>query len=94
MPRRPRWRALEKERPARTAIKRADHRGEYIYALSCDGILKLYMGTLTTTMSATRNSLSAACPAVRSLTLSSIGREGALKTGEMNSGQVAERIAS
>ena len=76
MPRRPRWRALEKERSARTAITRADHRGEYIYALSRDGILKLYMGTLTTTMSATRNSLSAACPATRSFALSrSAGRE-------------------
>jgi hypothetical protein len=53
----------------------------------------LYMGAPTTTMTATRNSLSAACPAARSLTPLLIGREGALKTGEMNSGQVVERQA-
>ena len=50
-------------------------------------------GRKATTMSATRNSLSAACPAARSLTPLLIGREGALKTGEMNSGQVVERQA-
>ena len=87
MPPRPRWRALEKEQSARTAITRADTEGELRRNAEVvhgrpdhhdDGNEELVERRLSD-------------GEIPHTLL--IGREGALKTGEMNSGQMAERQA-